>query len=98
MDLKKFQKTIKDTYYEKDSKRGLWQTFGWMVEEIGELSRDIKKGDKEAQEYEMGDVFAWLVSLANILEIDVSKAIEKYANGCPKCKKIPCSCSHHQKN
>jgi NTP pyrophosphatase (non-canonical NTP hydrolase) len=94
MDLEKFQKIIKDTYFEKDNKRGIWPTFGWLVEEVGELSKDIKKGDKEAQAYELGDVFAWLVSLANLLKIDVSKAIEKYKDGCPKCKKIPCSCSH----
>ncbi len=92
MDLLKFQKIIKDTYYAKDSKRGLWHTFGWFIEEIGELSKDIRKGDKKAQEYEIGDVFAWLVSTANILKIDVSKSLERYANGCPKCKKTPCSC------
>lgn len=92
MSLAKFQKIIKDTYYAKDNKRGLWPTFGWFIEEIGELSRDIRKGDKQKQAYEIGDVFAWLVSIANILEIDVSKSLERYANGCPKCKKIPCNC------
>ena len=92
MNLKEFQKIIKDTYYEKDSKRGLWDTFGWLVEETGELAQDIRKGDKEKQEHELGDVLAWLVSLANILDIDVTKTIERYSHGCPKCNNIPCSC------
>lgn len=92
MNLVKFQKIIKDTYYDKDSKRGLWPSFGWFIEEVGELARDIRKGDKQRQEYEIGDVFAWLVSIANILNIDISKALNKYSKGCPKCKKIPCVC------
>jgi NTP pyrophosphatase (non-canonical NTP hydrolase) len=97
MNLRQFQKIIKDTYFEKDSKRGTWQTFGWLVEEIGELSKDIKRKDKKAQEYELGDCLAWLVSLANLLEIDASAAIEKYAKGCPKCKKMPCACPEPKK-
>lgn len=92
MNLVKFQKIIKDTYYDKDSKRGLMSSFGWFIEEVGELAQDIRKGDKQRQEYEIGDVFAWLVSIANILNIDISKALKKYGKGCPKCKKIPCVC------
>lgn len=92
MDLSKFQKIIKDTYCNKDSSRGLWPAFGWLIEEIGEFTRDIRKGNKKAQSHEIGDVFAWLVSIANILKIDVSKSLERYSNGCPKCKKIPCTC------
>lgn len=92
MDIAKFQEIIKNTYYTKDNNRGLWQTFGWFVEEIGELARVIRKKDKKAIELEFSDVFAWLVSIANILNIDVSKSLERYKNGCPKCKKIPCCC------
>lgn len=92
MDLKDFQKIIKDTYYAKDSRRGLWPTFSWFIEEVGELAKDIRKGDKKAQEYEIGDVMAWLVSIANILKIDLTKSVKKYLKGCPKCNKIPCVC------
>jgi NTP pyrophosphatase (non-canonical NTP hydrolase) len=92
MELENIQKIIKDIYFKKDNKRGLWPTFGWFIEEVGELAKDIKKGDKKKQEYEIGDVFAWLLSLANILKIDVSKSLEKYLKGCPKCKKTPCTC------
>lgn len=92
MDIAKFQKIIKDIYYAKDSQRGAASTFSWFVEEVGELAKDIRKGEKKAQAYELGDVLAWLVSIANILEIDLTETIQRYTQGCPKCKATPCSC------
>ncbi len=92
MDIAKFQKIIKDIYYAKDSQRGTAKSFSWFMEEVGELARDIRKEDKKAQEYEIGDVLAWLVSIANILDIDLTKTIQRYTQGCPKCKATPCSC------
>jgi len=93
MKISEFQNIIKEIYYEKDKKRGIDGTFRWMIEEIGELARAIKKKDKKKQKEEVADVLAWLFSIANLLEIDVEKCSkEKYFKICPRCKKIKCEC------
>lgn len=92
MDLKAYQKLIAEIYLKKDSKRGLDKTFNWLVEEIGELAQAIRKGKKDKIREEFADCLAWLLSVATILGIDAEKAMEKYADGCPKCYKTPCSC------
>ena len=90
-------------YYERDKKRGINRTFMWFIEEVGELSKSIKrKRIKENYSIdeigaEFADVFAWLCSLANILELDLEEsAVKKYNFKCPKCKKNPCECKFIQ--
>ncbi len=92
MEIKEFQGLIKDIYFEKDNRRGIEGTFMWLCEEVGELSRAIKKKDRENLREEFADVLAWTFSLANLLDIDLEDAVGKYKNGCPKCGKIPCEC------
>jgi NTP pyrophosphatase (non-canonical NTP hydrolase) len=92
MKLNQYQDLIKKIYYQKDSKRGLGKTFNWLIEEIGEFSRAIRKKDKEKIEEEFADCLAWLLSVGSILGIDAEDAMEKYTNGCPKCGDTPCSC------
>jgi len=92
MTLNEYQTLIRDIYFDKDAKRGLARTFGWLVEEIGELSRAIRKQDKDAVREELADCIAWLLSVASILEVDAESAMKKYQNGCPKCHKKPCVC------
>ena len=49
-------------------------------------------------EAEFADVLAWLATLANIAEIDLTQAIQnKYGTGCPECSKIPCACGLTEK-
>jgi len=91
-DIRKFQQAMRETYYERDSARGKWQTVAWLLEEVGELSRAIRKGEKGHIEEEFGDVAAWLASLANLVGVELSDAIGKYAEGCPKCGAVPCRC------
>ena len=96
MNISNFQNLIRDLYYHQDSKRGIKNTFIWLVEEIGELANILKEErlDKEKAAHEIADVIAWAVSLANLLEIDVEKAlIEKYPNKCSKCESNPCCCN-----
>jgi len=92
MEIKEFQKIIKETYFEKDSKRGRAETFRWFIEEIGELAKAMKHESKEELVEEFSDVCAWLFSLANLYDIDMESAILKYEKGCPKCKSSPCQC------
>jgi len=92
MHLNDFQNLIKTIYLKKDSARGIHATFNWLVEEIGELTRAIRKGNREKIKEEFADCLAWLLSVGSILEIDAEDAMGKYTNGCPKCGKIPCEC------
>lgn len=75
--IKYAQELMRKYYFERDSKRGLYATFTWLVEEIGELAEAILSGKKENIMEEVADVLAWLLSLANILGIDVEEAFKK---------------------
>jgi len=75
--IKYAQELMRKYYFERDSKRGLYATFTWFVEEIGELAEAILSGEKESIMEEVADVLAWLLSLANILGIDVEEAFKK---------------------
>ncbi len=92
VEIREFQELIARIYLKKDERRGLWGTFGWLVEETGELSRAMRSGDRESLRDEFADVLAWLASLANLYDIDLEGATAKYSGGCPKCNEIPCSC------
>jgi NTP pyrophosphatase (non-canonical NTP hydrolase) len=88
-----FQEHIRKLYGTRDRARGLFETFAWFVEEVGELSRALRRDDRENLELEFADVMAWLVSVANLANIDVAKCVEQlYSNGCPRCTDTPCTC------
>jgi len=91
--IHEFQNMMRRIYFHRDSERGTVGTFNWLVEEVEELREALKEGDKKAIENEFADIFAWLASLANVVNIDLEKAaISKYDNRCPKCGLIPCEC------
>ena len=97
MKISEFQQLIEDIYFNKDSHRGLMGTFAWFVEEVGELSREIRSGKSEVKlREEFADVLAWLSTLASLAGIDLEEAAAKYSRGCPKCYKIPCICSENR--
>jgi NTP pyrophosphatase (non-canonical NTP hydrolase) len=80
LELKEAQDLIRRIYYERDHARGLFTTFTWFVEEVGELARAILEMDKPNMREEIADVFAWLLSVANLLNIDLEEAFKaKYA-------------------
>jgi NTP pyrophosphatase (non-canonical NTP hydrolase) len=90
--LSEFQCLIERIYYEKDSGRGMEGTFMWLVEEVGELSRALRRESREEVAAEFADVLAWLNTLASIAGVDLAQAAQKYARGCPKCGLAPCEC------
>jgi len=95
MKISDFQKLIKEIYFHRDSERGINKTFIWLVEEIGELANLIKyeKIERKQISEEIADVIAWTISLANLLDINVEKALsEKYPKKCIKCNSSPCRC------
>ncbi len=94
MTIQEFQKQIEAIYYERDSERGVPLTFTWFVEEVGELAKEIRKQpqDMERLREEFADVFAWLSTLASLLDISLEDAASIYEKGCPKCNTTPCKC------
>lgn len=90
-----FQRLIEDIYFERDSDRGVQGTLLWFVEEVGELVRAIRRGERDNLEEEFGDVYAWLATLASIHGLDLEAVGRaKYQNGCPRCESTPCGCPH----
>jgi len=92
VDLDQFQQVIETTFGERDRARGVPSSVAWLAEEVGELAQAVRKGSHEQQVHEFGDVLAWLTSLANQLGVDLTEAAARYANGCPRCRAIPCTC------
>ena len=92
MELTDLQALMARTYGARDSARGVPSTVAWLAEEVGELARAARKGDRAQQVHELGDALAWLASLANQLGIPLEEAAARYADGCPKCGLAPCAC------
>ncbi len=94
MKIEEAQEMMRKIYLEKDRARGVEGTLKRAFDELGELREAIENNDSTlAIADEVADVFAWLCSLANLLEIDVSEAFyKKYPDACSKCKKSPCDC------
>lgn len=92
MDLSELQRRMAETYGAQDRARGLPATIAWLTEEVGELAQAVRKGSSEAQLHELGDVLAWLASLAEQLGLSLDDAAARYADGCPRCGHIPCTC------
>lgn len=92
MDLAGFQDLMARTYGARDRARGTAATVAWLAEELGELAQAVRKGDRAAQRHELGDVLAWLASLADQLGISLDDAADRYAGGCPRCGGLPCRC------
>ena len=92
MDLAHLQDVIERTYGDRDRDRGVPSTVAWLCEELGELAQAVRKGTVEQQQHEFGDVLAWVASLANQMNIDLTLAVQRYAAGCPRCAAMPCAC------
>jgi NTP pyrophosphatase (non-canonical NTP hydrolase) len=93
MDIAEFQALMDHTYGARDRARGREATVAWLAEELGELARAVRKGDAADQLHELGDVLAWLASLAGQLGLSLDDAARRYAAGCPRCGSTPCRCS-----
>jgi len=90
--LAELQDVIARTYGDRDATRGLPAAVAWLAEEVGELAQAVRKGDAAQQLHELGDVLAWLTSIAVQLGLSMDDAAGRYADGCPRCAAIPCRC------
>lgn len=95
MHIHEFQQLIERMYSQKDRERGSAKTFLWLTEEFGELASSIAEQDRTNLPTEFADVFAWLVTLANVEGVDLEQAVlAKYVkDGCPGCGQLVCRCS-----
>lgn len=96
--IRELQAVIQATYGAKDSARGDAGTFLWFAEEVGELATALRSGTPEELAFEMADVLAWLVTLANVRGVDLEAAVvAKYGTACPGCRRVPCGCDPTEK-
>jgi NTP pyrophosphatase (non-canonical NTP hydrolase) len=92
VELNDFQTAITTTYGERDRESGVVSAVAWLAEEVGELAQAVRKGSLAEQRHEVGDVLAWLASLAAQLGVDLGDAASRFADGCPRCSSTPCAC------
>lgn len=92
VEIGSFQELMAHTYGDRDRERGLPAAVAWLAEEVGELAQAVRKGDDAARLHELGDVLAWLASIAGQLGLSLEEAAARYADGCPRCRSIPCAC------
>jgi NTP pyrophosphatase (non-canonical NTP hydrolase) len=84
MEIAAFQALMHDLYGEADHERGLPSTVAWLCEEVGELAQAVRKGTPEEQLHELGDVLAWLASLADQLGLSLDAAARRYVEDPPR--------------
>lgn len=83
MELQAVQDLMDDLYGDADRERGMPSTVAWLCEEVGELAQAVRKGTREQQLHELGDVLAWLCSLANQLDLSMDEAMQRYVDNPP---------------
>ncbi|HEX7094724.1 MAG TPA: MazG nucleotide pyrophosphohydrolase domain-containing protein [Acidimicrobiales bacterium] len=83
MELAEVQELMERLYGEDDRARGIPATVAWLCEELGELAQAVRKGNAEEQLHELGDVLAWLASLANQLGLSLTDAMQRYVQDPP---------------
>lgn len=90
MSISDCQKKLRDIYLEKDSVRGVDASFMYFISEVGELAEAIREGENVEKEF--ADCAAWLLSVANLVGIDIEMCMNKYYLTCPNCNEVPCTC------
>ena len=83
MELAEVQTLMDELYGATDRERGVPSTVAWLCEELGELAQAVRKGTRDQQLHEFGDVLAWLASLANQLDISLDDAMQRYVTDPP---------------
>ena len=83
MKLSEVQELVEALYGEADRERGIAPTVAWLGEEMGELAQAVRKGSPDEQLHELGDVLAWLASLANQMGLSLDDAMQRYVTDPP---------------
>jgi len=83
VELSEVQALMENLYGQVDRARGVPATVAWLCEELGELAQATRKGTPYEQLHELGDVLAWLASLANQLDLSLDEAMDRYVTDPP---------------
>lgn len=83
MELSALQQLMDDLYGDADRQRGITASVAWLCEELGELAQAVRKGTVDEQRHELGDVLAWLASLANQLDLSLDDAVQRFVDDPP---------------
>jgi NTP pyrophosphatase (non-canonical NTP hydrolase) len=83
VELGAWQELMEELYGAADRERGIPATVAWLTEELGELAQAVRKGTLDEQLHELGDVLAWLASLANQLGLSLEDAARRYVTNPP---------------
>lgn len=83
MQISEFQELMETLYGSDDRERGIPSTVAWLCEEVGELAQAVRKGTDPQRLHELGDVLAWLSSLANQLGLSLDEAARRYVTDPP---------------
>lgn len=83
MQISEFQDLMEALYGADDRARGIPSTVAWLCEEVGELAQAVRKGSDAQRLHELGDVLAWLSSLANQLGLSLDDAAQRYVTEPP---------------
>jgi NTP pyrophosphatase (non-canonical NTP hydrolase) len=83
VELAAFQQLMDNLYGAADRQRGVAATVAWLCEELGELAQAVRKGTVDEQRHELGDVLAWLASLANQLDLSLDDAAQRFVDNPP---------------
>ncbi len=92
MDIAELQVRIAAAFGARDRARGPDGTFRRLVEEVGEVAKALRGGDRTEIALELADVVAWTVSVAILYDVDLDRALGRYGRGCPRCEASPCCC------
>jgi len=86
--LSGLQQLVRQRFLAHDKEHSSERAFAFFIEEVGELARAISRRDRDNMEEEIGEVLMWLLSLANLHDIDIDRAVDRYladpANEVPK--------------
>jgi NTP pyrophosphatase (non-canonical NTP hydrolase) len=100
---------IDKVYGATNRERGIQFALGRLYEEICEAidTQFLDTNDTSLQlnevrhrmAHEFADIFAWIFTIALLLEVDIEPILEeRYNKTCHRCKSRPCNCGHFSIN
>lgn len=96
--LEAWQNMFKTIYWNVNRDRPRFAIGFHLMEEIGEVAKEIRVGDREKCKEELADVFAWIIALVMKAEADFDdfkfsdELWKAYPGICKDCKNEECTC------
>ena len=101
--LKEWSEHLSKLYGERNAQSGIDNVIARLLKEAVEIlslqiaaSHTHMPSDELENEFalELSDVLAWTLGAANLLQVDLEKAIrERYEIACPDCREPDCTCT-----